>query len=163
MIEGAVQVLAADCSCCVRMVCAQCKHADAMKELDRRQDSYMRREEQLKLQLAAFTQPQEAGDNSSSTSSDGSNSSSSQHGDPGPSDSGQAAAGSRAPKVPKPLTLQEMQEQVGYSGNTTAVAHSRGRPTLSTPCCCCGCMYAVMQCVVCVCACLRNAQPHEHS
>jgi hypothetical protein len=91
--------------------CLQCKHADAVKELDRRQDSYMRREEQLKLQLAALSQTQDAGDGSNS-SSDGS----SQQYDPGPNDSNQPATiSSRAPKVqvPKPLTLQEMQEQVG--------------------------------------------------
>lgn len=93
--------------------CTQCKHADAVKELDRRQDSYMRREEQLKLQLAALTQTQEAGDSSGGTSSDGS-SSSSPHDEPGPDDTSQpAASSSRAPKAPKPLTLQEMQEQVG--------------------------------------------------
>ncbi|WIA28885.1 hypothetical protein OEZ86_011409 [Tetradesmus obliquus] len=90
----------------------KCKHADAVKELDRRQDSYMRREEQLKLQLAALTQTQEAGDSSGGTSSDGS-SSSSPHDEPGPDDTSQpAASSSRAPKAPKPLTLQEMQEQV---------------------------------------------------
>jgi hypothetical protein len=84
----------------------------------------MRREEQLKLQLASLTQPQEAVDSSGTSSGDGSKSSSNGQAlaiassDAGASDGSQPAASSssRVQKVQKPLTLQEMQEQVGRAG-----------------------------------------------
>jgi hypothetical protein len=78
----------------------------------------MRREEQLKLQLASFNQPQDAGDSSDPSSSDGSNSSSGAQGsDAGVNDGSQPAgsSSSRVQKVQKPLTLQDMQEQVGFA------------------------------------------------
>jgi hypothetical protein len=80
----------------------------------------MRREEQLKLQLASFNQPQDAGDSSGPSSSDGRNSNSSSGGqgsDAGANDGSQPAdsSSSRVRKVQKPLTLQDMQEQVGFA------------------------------------------------
>lgn len=95
----------------------QSKHAEAVKELERRQDSYMRREEQLKAQLSALIQPH---DGTGGTSCSGNpceqstgDSSAGANSDLGSDLSLSGATGSRGNKAPKPLTLQEMQQQVG--------------------------------------------------
>lgn len=108
--------------------CAQVRHAEALKEMDRHQDSYMRREELLKAQLAALTQPQDETAESTGASAGGSStatqSSSGVCNEPSSAADGtvafsSGAAAQRGQKLQQPLTLQDMQQQVMCrAGNT---------------------------------------------